>query len=71
MVTIKDIAEETGLSPATVARALGDNGPARPETRRKVREAADRLGYVASSAARSRAQSSHIGNALIEVRARS
>jgi DNA-binding LacI/PurR family transcriptional regulator len=61
MVTIKDIAEETGLSPATVARALGDNGPARPETRAKVREAADRLGYVASSAARSmRRQSSNM-----------
>jgi DNA-binding LacI/PurR family transcriptional regulator len=61
MVTIKDIAEETGLSPATVARALGDNGPARPETRAKVREAAERLGYVASSAARSmRRQSSNM-----------
>ena len=42
MVTIKDIAQETGLSPATVARALGDDGPARPETRAKVREAAAR-----------------------------
>lgn len=61
MVTIKDIAEETGLSPATVARALGDTGPARPETRAKVRAAAERLGYVASSAARSmRRQSSNM-----------
>jgi LacI family transcriptional regulator len=53
LVTIKDIARATGLSPATVARALAEDGPARPETRKKVREAADRLGYVASSAARS------------------
>jgi LacI family transcriptional regulator len=61
MVTIKDIAEETGLSPATVARAIGDTGPTRPETRAKVREAAERLGYVASSAARSmRRQSSNM-----------
>lgn len=61
MVTIKDIAKVTGLSPATVARALGDTVPARPETRAKVREAAERLGYVASSAARSmRRQSSNM-----------
>ena len=53
MVTIKDIAQETGLSPATVARVLSETGPSRPETRAKVREAAERLGYVASSAARS------------------
>ena len=61
MVTIKDIAEATGLSPATVARALGDTDSGRPETRAKVREAAERLGYVASSAARSmRRQSSNM-----------
>jgi DNA-binding LacI/PurR family transcriptional regulator len=61
MVTIKDIAEATGLSPATVARALGDTGSGRPETRVKVREAAERLGYIASSAARSmRRQSSNM-----------
>ena len=61
VVTIRDIARETGLSPATVARALGEDGPARPETREKVRKAAARLGYVASSAARSmRNQSSNM-----------
>lgn len=66
MVTIKDIAQETGLSPATVARALGDNGPARPETRAKVREAAARLGYVASSAAQSmRRQSSNMVGLIV------
>lgn len=66
VVTIKDIARETGLSPATVARALGEDGPARPETREKVRQAADRLGYVASSAARSmRNQSSNMVGLIV------
>ncbi len=41
-----------GLSPATVARALGDGRNTRPETRRKVQESAERLGYVANTAAR-------------------
>lgn len=66
MVTIKDIARETGLSTATVARALGNTGPAGPETRRKVREAAERLGYVASSAARAmRNQSSNMVGLIV------
>ena len=61
MVTIKDIARETGLSSATVARALSDSGPAQADTRRRVRETAERLGYVASSAARAmRNQSSNM-----------
>lgn len=66
VVTIKDIARATGLSPATVARALADGGPTRPQTREKVREAADRLGYVASSAARSmRNQSSNMVGLIV------
>lgn len=66
VVTIKDIARATGLSPATVARALAEDGPARPETREKVRQAADRLGYVASSAARSmRNQSSNMVGLIV------
>ena len=66
LVTIKDIARDTGLSPATVARALGGNGPTRPETRQKVHEAADRLGYVVSSAARSmRNQSSNMVGLIV------
>lgn len=66
VVTIKDIAKDTGLSPATVARALGGGGPTRPETREKVHEAADRLGYVVSSAARSmRNQSSNMVGLIV------
>lgn len=66
MVTIKDIARETGLSPATVARSLNDGASARPETRDKVRKAAASLGYVASSAARSmRNQSSNMVGLIV------
>jgi LacI family transcriptional regulator len=66
VVTIKDIARATGLSPATVARALADDGQTRPQTREKVQEAASRLGYVASSAARSmRNQSSNMVGLIV------
>src|SRR5262245_30351346 len=49
--TLKDIASDTGLSMATVSYALrGLHGTA--ETRQKVQEAADRLGYNADPIAR-------------------
>jgi LacI family transcriptional regulator len=49
--TIKDIAAETGLSPAAVSYALrGLQVP--PETQQRVREVADRLGYEADPVAR-------------------
>ncbi|MQA11758.1 MAG: LacI family DNA-binding transcriptional regulator [Pseudonocardiaceae bacterium] len=49
--TIKDIAAETGLSPAAVSYALrGLQVP--PETQQRVREVADRLGYEADPIAR-------------------
>jgi LacI family transcriptional regulator len=49
--TIKDIAAETGLSPAAVSYALrGMQVP--PETQERVREAAARLGYEADPIAR-------------------
>ncbi|RJL22960.1 LacI family DNA-binding transcriptional regulator [Bailinhaonella thermotolerans] len=50
--TIGTIAERAGVSTASVSRVL--NGlPTRPETVRKVLAAADELGYVPNSAARS------------------
>lgn len=50
--TITTIAQEAGVSIASVSRVL--NGLAtRPATERKVREAAERLGYVPNHAARS------------------
>lgn len=43
-VTVRQVAAETGVSVATVSRVLNDRGPVAPETRRRVREAVDRLG---------------------------
>jgi LacI family transcriptional regulator len=49
--TLKDIASETGLSMAAVSYALrGLHGT--PETRQRVQDAADRLGYSADPVAR-------------------
>lgn len=49
--TLKTIAVETGLSIATVSRALKDAGDIGEETKRRVREAATRLGYRQNRAA--------------------
>ena len=43
--TIKDIAQVLGLSPSTVSRALKDHPHINAETKRKVKEAARKLGY--------------------------
>lgn len=43
--TIKTIALDLGLAISTVSRALQDDPVVRPETRIRVNEAADRLGY--------------------------
>lgn len=50
--TITTIAREAGVSIASVSRVLNGLGT-KPATERKVREAAERLGYVPSYAARS------------------
>src|SRR5687768_7522930 len=44
-VTLKDIADELGLSAMTVSRALRGVTRSNPETRQLVRDAAKRLGY--------------------------
>jgi len=44
-VTLKDIADELGLSTMTVSRALRGASRASAETRQRVREVAKRLGY--------------------------
>ncbi len=46
-VTIRDIAKEVGLHFTTVARALKESDLVRPETKERVRKAAERLGYQA------------------------
>jgi len=52
MVSMKDIARECQVSIATVSKALNGYGDIGEATRKKVREAADRLGYFPNSSAR-------------------
>lgn len=52
-ITIKDIAKETGLSIATVSYVLNGKDNVLQETKQRVVEAAERLGYVKNYSARS------------------
>ena len=52
-VTIYTIAERLGLAPSTVSRALKGSERVRAETRQRVREAAEELGYQTDYLARS------------------
>ncbi|GIF20020.1 LacI family transcriptional regulator [Paractinoplanes tereljensis] len=51
--TISEVAALAGVSPGTASKALNGRGALRPETRRRVQEAAEQLGFVANAAARS------------------
>ncbi len=51
--TIVDVARESGVSYATVSRVLNDEAHVKPETRKRVQEAMERLGYVVNRQARS------------------
>ncbi|MFI1335849.1 LacI family DNA-binding transcriptional regulator [Streptomyces sp. NPDC020845] len=51
-VTIRDVAQASGVSPSTVSRALAPGGAVSPVTRERVRAAADRLGHQPNQAAR-------------------
>ena len=51
--TISEVAALAGVSIGTASKALNGRGTLRPETRQRVREAADHLGFVANAAARS------------------
>lgn len=53
---ISRLAHELGISIGTVSRALNDKPGVNPETRRRVLEAAQRLGYEPNQAARTLAQ---------------
>lgn len=61
LATLADVATEAGVSTATVSRALSGSRPVSPETLKRVRAAAARLGYrhnaVASALRSSRTQS--------------
>ena len=50
--TIRDVAEQAGVSIATVSRVLNDRGDVSIETRERVREVARSVGYAADPAAR-------------------
>lgn len=52
-VTIKQVAEESGVSTQTVSRVLNDRPDVAPVTRRRVQEVIEKLGYQPSHAARS------------------
>ena len=51
--TIKDVAEQAGVSIATVSRALNDKGDVSDQTRQRIREVARSVGYAPDPAARS------------------
>lgn len=51
--TIRDVARAAGVSTTTVSEALSGRGRVATETRDRVRQAAEEIGYVASAAARS------------------
>ena len=53
MVTIKDIAKETGLAVATVSRVMNNRGYISEETRKKVNDAVKKLNYRPNELARS------------------
>src|SRR5882724_2797347 len=52
-ITIKQVAAASGVAPSTVSSALTGKGYVSPETRSRVVETAESLGYRASSLARS------------------
>ena len=52
MVTIKDVAKATGVSPSTVSRVISDNPRISLETKRRVRKAMKEMGYHPNISAR-------------------
>src|SRR5437870_7320322 len=52
-ISIKDVAREADVSVTTVSHALNDKGRLNPETRQRVRDDTERLGYKPNPAARS------------------
>jgi LacI family transcriptional regulator len=55
-VTIREVAEQAGVSTQTVSRVLNHRPDVAPATRQRVQEIIDRLGYQASNIARSLVQ---------------
>lgn len=66
-VTVKDIAQVTGVSVNTVSRALNGKPDINEETKKKVLEAAKKLGYVSNRSALSlKSQKSYIVGVVTE-----
>src|SRR3954453_4757473 len=51
-VTLKDIAQQTGLSTGTISRALADHPDISTETKTRVRDAAQAMSYIPNYPAR-------------------
>lgn len=51
-ITINDVAREAGVSMATVSRVVNNNNNVKPQTKARVQEAIDRLGYRPNAVAR-------------------
>ena len=56
--TIRDVAREAGVSVAVVSRVLNDTGPVAPQTRARVVEVIEQLGFQPRAAARELQQQS-------------
>jgi LacI family transcriptional regulator len=68
MVTVYDIARQAGVSTATVSRVVHGSDLVRPETRRRVAEVIERLGFVPDASAQglSRRRKDIIGLVALE-----
>lgn len=60
MVSLKTIAERCGVSTATVSKALNDHKDISEETKNRVKQTAEALGYFPNAAARALKTTAHI-----------
>jgi LacI family transcriptional regulator len=63
--TIYEVAQRAGVSIATVSRALRDSDLVTPETRARVRGAADELHFMPNRLGRSLAEGRHAANGIV------
>lgn len=70
MVSMKDIAQRCGVSVATVSKALNNHKDIGAETRERICQAADEMGYLTNSAARALKtnRTYHIGVLFVDER---
>jgi LacI family transcriptional regulator len=64
-VTIYDVARQAGVSIATVSRVLRGSAPVQDETRQRVENAVDALGFVPSRLGVSLAERRHAANGVV------